>query len=401
MNKSHLLLLSLFVIAGLSPTLMPVTLAADRAADTGSLIGYTELQTALPGGRHANVRTMRAMISHLDGTGRRSIGGELVDGPEAWTQFAGWSPDGKQAIVARGWQDPENAKWEEENKTFRMAAGKWSLDSCLVELTAGAKPLNLTAVERVSHYNGGLFFMPDGRRLGFTPLIDGISKPFVMDLDGRNKRDLSGKDAGFSYGYSASPDGRMISYHENYQVYVADADGSNKRHIKTGHPFDFAPRWSPDGEWLLFVSGEHYNCHPHIVRRDGTELRKLADRGGYRGVIEFLDVYDFHGGSSDLPVWSMDGKFVYYTAKVSDNVELFRASLTGELRQLTTTAPGSLHYHPTLSLDGRNLLYGAKRDGVRNLYVRDLETGRESQVTDVGRGRAAMWPHWQPKKEPQ
>ena len=36
--------------------------------------------------------------------------------------------------------------------------------------------------------------------------------------------------------------------------------------------------WSPEGTWVLFVSGEHYNCHPHIMRADGTGLKKLADR---------------------------------------------------------------------------------------------------------------------------
>ena len=75
-----------------------------------------------------------------------------------------------------------------------------------------------------------------------------------------------------------------ISYHENYQVYLADADGANRIHVQTGHPFVFVPSWSPDGKWVLFVSGEHYDCHPHIVKADGTGLRKLADRGGYRGV---------------------------------------------------------------------------------------------------------------------
>ncbi|MFM9959637.1 MAG: TolB family protein [Planctomycetaceae bacterium] len=279
---------------------------AEGLASTSPLIGFTELRTNLPGGRHANVRTMRAIVIRADGTGRRPMAEELADEPDSWTQFVGWSPDGRQAIVSRGWQDPENARWEDEHKTFRFQAGKWSLDTCLIEMTTG-KVTNVTAVERVSHYNGGLFFIPAERGLGFTPLINGVSKPFVMDLDGRNKRDVSGKDAGFAYGYSASPDGKLISYHENYQVYIANADGSEKRHIPTGHRFDFAPRWSPDGEWLLFVSGEHYDCHPHIVRRDGTGLKKLADRGGYRGVTEFLDVFDFHGGSSDVPVWSVDG----------------------------------------------------------------------------------------------
>lgn len=144
--------------------------------------------------------------------------------------------------------------------------------------------------------------------------------------------------SGFAYGFSSSPDGSHISYHENYQVYLADADGSNRIHVQTGHPFVFAPRWSPDGQWLLFVSGEHYNCHPHVVKVDGTGLKKLADRGGYRGVIEFLDVFDYHGGSSDVPVWSIDGQSVFYTAKVGNNVELFRVTLDGRAEQLTHSA---------------------------------------------------------------
>ncbi len=372
-----------------------VSCASAPAADPVPLVGYTELRTNLPGGRHANVRTMRAVVVKADGTGRQLVAEELAKEPDTWTQFAGWSPDGKTAILGAGWQSPENAKWEEENKRFRMDEGKWKLDSCLLDLTSG-KVVNVTATDRVSHYNGGLFFLPEGKGLGFTPLIKGVSKPFVMDLDGRNKRDVSGKGAGFTYGYSASPDGKSICYHENYQIYVSGADGANKKHIKTGNPFDFAPKWSPDGKWLLFVSGEHYNCHPHIVRADGTGLKKLADRGGYRGVIEFLDVFDFHGGSSDVPAWSVDGASVYFTAKVGKNVELFQTTLDGKPMQLTKSADGSLHYHPQPSPDGKRLLYGSMRDGVRNVYVMNLSDRTEKQLTDLKAGSGAMWPHWQP-----
>ena len=389
-------LVGLVALLFLSPT--PI------AGAEPALIGYTELRTDLPGGRHANVQTMRACVMQVDGSGRKTIAEQLVDRPDAWTQFAGWSPDGAQAVVSVGWESPENARWEEEHKAFRMEPGQWLLDSCLVNVADGSVA-NVTAVERKSHYNGGLFFLMVGEgperkpALGFTPVIQGISKPYLMDLDGRNKRDVSGNGTGFSYGYSASPDGRLISYHENYQVYVANADGTQKRHIKTGNQFDFAPRWSPDGQWLLFVSGEHYDCHPVIVRPDGTGLKKIADRGGYRGVTEFLDVFDFHGGSSDLPVWAGDGKSVYFTAKTGENIELFQVMLDGPVRQLTKSAPGTLHYHPTPSPDGRRLLIGSKRDGIRQLIVINLGDGTETQLTQLQRGHAAMWPHWQPRAD--
>lgn len=368
---------------------------AAQAPQQRPWIGYTELRTNLPGGRHANVRTMRAALVHADGTGRRRIAEDLAREPDTSTQLAGWSPDGRAAIVGVGWESPENARWEEEHRQFRMDEGKYKLDSCLVDLASG-KVTNVTAVERVSHYNAGLFFLAGGRGMGFTALIHGVSKPYLMDLDGRNKRDVSGKGAGFAYGYSASPDGKRICYHENYQVYVADADGSNKKHIQTGHPFDFVPTWSPDGTWLLFLSGEHYNCHPHLVRPDGTGLEKIADRGGYPGVIEFLDVYDFHGGSSDTPAWSADGRSVFFTAKVGKNVELFQVSLAGKTTQLTKTPEGTLHYHPTPSPDGHWLAYGCKRDGVRQLYVMHLADRSERRITNLKSGHGAMWPHWQP-----
>ncbi|MCY2962301.1 MAG: hypothetical protein NT069_01385 [Planctomycetota bacterium] len=334
------------VILALGALLLAAPGDAPDAATPPRLIGFTELQTNLPGNRHTNVRTMRAKVIPIAGGDSQPIGEQLVDDPNAWTQFAGWSPDGQTAIVARGWQSPENAAWEEEHKTFRFTAEGWSLDSYLVDL-ATRRSTNVTAVDRVSFYNGGLFFWQgDSTKLGFTALIDGNSHPFKMDRDGKNKVDLTKGSQEFTYGFSASRDGKRIAYHKSYQVYLADADGSNAVHVKTGNPFNFAPTWSPDGRHLLFVSGEHYNCHPHVVNADGTGLRKVADRAGYRGVTEFLDVFDFHGGSSDIPVWSIDGKSIFYTALVGKNVELFHVALDGQPERLTTTPEGSTHYHP-------------------------------------------------------
>jgi Tol biopolymer transport system component len=257
---------------------------------------------------------------------------------------------------------------------------------------------NLTAVGRVSFYNTGLFFWPGNpSKLGFQALIDGNSHPFSMDRDGRNKHDLTKDSKEFAYGFSASPDGKYIAYHKSYQVYIANADGSNARHINTGKPFNFVPQWSPDGQWLLFLAGEHYDCHPHVVRKDGSGLRKLADRSGYRGVVEFLDVPDFHGGSSDVPVWSADGRSIFYTARVGNRVELFRAMLDGKVEKLTESADGTLHYHPQPSPDGRWLVYGSKRNGQRQLYVMELADRSEHAVTKMSNGHAAMWPHWAPK----
>jgi hypothetical protein len=196
-------------------------------------VGYTELQTNLTGGRHANIRTMRAVLSRADGSGRRLIGSELADDKNSWTQFAGWSPDGKQAIIGRGWQSEANAAKEEAAKSFLFNAEGWLYDSFLVDVATG-RSFNTTAVNRVSYYNAGLFFWPDdSKKLGFTALIDGQSHPFRMNLDGTGKEDLTSRSSEFTYGFSASPDGKRITYHKNYQVYLANADGSGRSGRRT------------------------------------------------------------------------------------------------------------------------------------------------------------------------
>ena len=372
--------------------------APERTAEVARpkcLIGYTELRTNLPGGRWTNVATMRAHVVHANGTGRRIAGRELINEPHVWTQFAGWSPDGKMAVLARGWNDPENGRWEEQHRRFRMEKGRWLLDSCLLDMATG-KLINVTAVERVSYYNSA-FFLPDGKKLGMTALVDGVSKPFIVDLDGRNKQDVSGGTGGFTYGFSASPDGRLISYHENYQVYVANADGSGKRRIDTGNRFNFAPRWSPDGTWILFVSGVHGRSNPYIVRRDGTGLRRLADLNGYQGWVLFLEVDDHHQGSSDVPSWGADGRWIYFTSRVGDKTtEIMRVRVDGRQEQLTRSETGTLNYQPVPSPDGKWVCFGSNRNGTRQLYVMSAEGKVVYPITGVPPGWGTMWPHWQP-----
>lgn len=358
-------------------------------------IGYTESRNDLSNGQFENWVTSRACLVEASGRGRKPIGQDLIQMDHSWTQFAGWSPDGNQAIVLSLWESPENAGWERRNKTFRMTEG-WLVDSCLVDIATG-KATNLTAVERVSLYNTGLFFLPNQKGFGFTAMMGGVSRPFLMDPDGRNKREVGGSGNGFAYGYSASPDGKRISYHENYQIFLSQSDGTSKKRLETGNPFNFCPLWSPDGEWLLFLSGEHYNCHPYLARKDGTALRKLADRGGYRGVVERLKHPDFHSESSDVPVWSPQGNWIVYTAKQGESIELMRVNLDGQAQQLTQSKPGTRHYHPAVSPDGSWILFGSDRDGTMQLYVCSLDGKMVWPITKVPPGFCAMHGHWQPK----
>ncbi len=371
--------------------------ARSSASRASYLIGYTDSQCDDPRGQFYNSRTARAMIVRADGTGRREIGAALITRPNSWTSFAGWWADGRRAIINSSWESEDNYLWEREHKTFRRSEG-WLLDGCLVDIQTGAA-VNLTAVERVSNYNPGLSPWPgDPTRATFAPLIGEIQHPYVMDSDGRNKRDLSSGPDGFTYGCSVSPDGQRITYNKSYLVYIADKDGANPRRVDEipEHTFQFVPTWSPDGKWVLFLAGQHYKCHPYLVCADGTGLRKLADRGTYSSTMQPLKYPDFHSASSDLPVWSPDSKWVYYTAQVGEAVELMHVSLTGKVEQLTHSKPGVAHYHPKVSPDGRLVVFGSTRDGAGAQYVANADGGNIKAITTPTPGRVQMHAHWQP-----
>jgi TolB protein len=209
--------------------------------------------------------------------------------------------------------------------------------------------------------------------------------------------DLTRGSDKFTYGASVSPDGKRIAYHANYQVHVADADGANARLVDTKNPFNFAPQWSPDGKWLMFLSGEHYNCHPYVARPDGTDVRKVGDRAGWPGVVALFDVHDYHGGSSDVPVWSRDGKWIYFTAQKGASLELMRVGPDGQTtEQLTHSDAPTLHYHPSLSPCGRWVLFGFHRDNVRQLGIMPAEGGPITTITQMKPGSAAAHGHWRP-----
>src|SRR6478735_9422589 len=109
--------LSVALVAAVTSGAIRSSPPADALPDL--FIGYTEFRTDLPGGRYVSQATFRAVVVKADGTGRRVLAEELTREKGSWTQFTGWSPDGKAARLSRNWKSEEVGKWEEEHKNFR------------------------------------------------------------------------------------------------------------------------------------------------------------------------------------------------------------------------------------------------------------------------------------------
>jgi len=109
-----------------------------------------------------------------------------------------------------------------------------------------------------------------------------------------------------------SPDGRRVAFvvatlseeRDEYlsNIWVVDVVGGEPRRFTTGPGRDTAPRWSPDGAWLAFLSAREAKAKPqlHVMPADGGEPVRLTEQP--------------HGVSA--PAWAPDSARLAFVSRV-------------------------------------------------------------------------------------
>jgi Tol biopolymer transport system component len=145
-------------------------------------------------------------------------------------------------------------------------------------------------VERVVErgYYGQLTWSPDGRSLTYLSTDLSVGGTDVRRLDvAAGTVTVLLRDSQLLNGWAASPDGtRLVALRED-GVIVADAEGQNSRVIvprrNEMNPTPSAPRWSPDGQWILFdmlwVTGDAVESW--IVPADGSGTPQRVSEDAY------------------------------------------------------------------------------------------------------------------------
>ena len=299
-------------------------------------------------------RTMLYLANDSDGSGpwlysvdvERRIPHRLTFGVDRYTSLAA-SADGRRLVATLA--SPKTTLWR-----LRIADSP-------VEVPAAAR-ISLTTSTGSSP------------RLGPNYLLyvstTGTSESIWKQANGSDMELWSGQGARVLGGPTISSDGKYIAFsvrqHGQTSLYVMQADGTNARIVADSLDLQGAPAWTPDGQSITTAAADH--GIPHLYR--------VPVDGGPPGVF----VQDY----SVDPAWSPDGGFVVYSGPDIGTTFSVKA----------VTASAVPHHLPALTLTrgarrlaflpgGRALVLLRGEIQHKNLWLIDLETGTERQLTNL------------------
>ncbi len=182
-------------------------------------------------------------------------------------------------------------------------------------------------------------------------VFDDFEDVLAMDPDGSNVIRIAADPSGQEFDGAWSPDGEWVVYRDSTrginvddEVFIARADGSDRRNLTDNPANDWGPDWSPDGTTIVFNSDRNGGAiRGYTVDVDGSNLRRLP----IDGWVEY-------------PSFSPDGSRIVYEGAIGSNYEVFVADLTGERTQLTQS-PGNDGW-PVWSPDGTTIAFTSERD---------------------------------------
>ncbi len=151
---------------------------------------------------------------------------------------------------------------------------------------------------------------------------------YAMNSDGSNERRLVKESLNTSDGATWSSDGKHIVYtrkgDSGADIYVADSDGSNERRItfdQDKNIYNGSATFSPDAKFIAFYSDNEKSAALTVIGSDGQNRRTLID-----------------GGYNWYPRWSPDGRWLVYTAiadlENKDNIDIFAVSVVDQAKPI-------------------------------------------------------------------
>jgi TolB protein len=160
---------------------------------------------------------------------------------------------------------------------------------------------------------------------------------------------------------------------------IMDYDGANVQYLTDSATIVLAPRFSPNGDRLLYTSYE--TGFPRIYVLDvGRVKRRILD--------------ETEGTMSFAPRFAPDGKTVVFSLAQGGNTDLYTMVISNGKRTRLTSAP-SIETAPSYSPDGRQIVFESDRSGSQQIYVMPSNGGEAKRIS-FGKGRYGT-PVWSPR----
>ena len=185
---------------------------------------------------------------------------------------------------------------------------------------------DIRPLSKAPGYNAESTISRDGKHIVFTSTRNGDIDIYTMDADGSHVKQLT-HELGYDGGPFWSYDGKKIVYRAehpktpeqikdykdllarglirpgNLELWVMNADGSDKRQVTHNGAANFGPYWLPDGKRIIFASNMGDTKDPsgfdlYVINEDGTGLERIT----------------YYPGFDAFPMFSSDGKKLVWSS---------------------------------------------------------------------------------------
>lgn len=228
---------------------------------------------------------------------------------KSWINGTAWSPD-ETAIV-----------YSAEPERFGNVTLRTGLTEIYIQPTDGGQWRQLTVNDASDFWP---FWSPDGEKIAFVSDRNGSDAIYLMDTNGTNTQQLT-KFRAIRRFFGWSPDGRYLLFSQHLALrltalYALNVETGVINRVSGYLPYVWEAAWSPNGKQILFTALRGGDYEIFVANVDGTNLHQLTDSDAHER----------------QPLWSPDGTFITFLSNHAGISEIYRMDLDGgNLRRLT------------------------------------------------------------------